>query len=279
MDPTPYPDLNAVLEELVAAIRRALGGAFVGAYLQGSFAIGGFDAHSDVDFIVVVDRQPTDGEVEILQGVHGRIYGLECPWAQHLEGSYFPTDVLRRCDGRGVKLWYLDHGARKLIPSEHCNTAVVRWTLHEHGVALAGPPVAELVDPVPVDVLRREIRETMLDWGREILAEPDRFRNRFYQSFIVLSYCRMLHDLRAGRIGSKREGAEWGKATFDPSWTGLIDRTWDGRPDPALSVRQPPDPADFERTLEFVEYVIGMIDEGENVLSRDWRTKRGRDHR
>jgi hypothetical protein len=128
--------------------------------------------------------------------------------------------------------------------------------VREHGVVLAGPPPAELVDPITASVLRREIWDTMRDWGREILTEPGRFTNRFYQSFIVLSYCRMLHDLHTGSIGSKREGAEWAKATLDGSWAELIDGAWDGRPNPSLSVRQPADPADFDRTLEFVEYVI-----------------------
>jgi hypothetical protein len=74
----------------------------------------------------------------------------------------------------------------------------------------------------------------------------------------VLSYCRMLHDLRSGRVGSKREGAEWAKAALDPSWVDLIDRAWGGRPNPSRSVREPPDPADFARTLEFVRYAIGL---------------------
>ncbi|MCK4975478.1 MAG: DUF4111 domain-containing protein, partial [Anaerolineales bacterium] len=76
------------------------------------------------------------------------------------------------------------------------------------------------------------------------------------QTFIVLSYCRMLHDLHAGFPGSKRAGAEWTKTTLDPSWSELIDRAWDGRPNPALSVRQPADPKDFANTLKFIQYVI-----------------------
>ncbi|MEK7786640.1 MAG: aminoglycoside adenylyltransferase domain-containing protein, partial [Chloroflexota bacterium] len=75
-------------------------------------------------------------------------------------------------------------------------------------------------------------------------------------TFIVLSYCRMLHDLHTGFPGSKRAGAKWAKAVLDPSWAGLVDRTWDGRPNPALSVRQPANPEDFKLTLEFVQYII-----------------------
>ena len=41
--PTPYPELNQVLAELVSGIQRILEHDFIGAYLQGSFALGDFD--------------------------------------------------------------------------------------------------------------------------------------------------------------------------------------------------------------------------------------------
>jgi hypothetical protein len=254
--PTPYPDLNAVLRELVAGVRAAVGDTFVAACLQGSFAVGDFDRHSDVDFIVAVAQELSDDHVQALQVMHERLYRLDCEWAQHLEGSYVPVHILRHCDQRGRLLWYLDHGSRSLIQSEHCNTAVVRQVVRQHGVVLAGPNPATLVDPVPVEVLRQEIMQTLSGWGRQILTDPEHFNNRFYQTFIVLNYCRMLHDLRAGTLGSKRAGAEWAKAALHPSWSGLIDRAWDGRPDPAVSARQPADPEDYKRTLEFIQYII-----------------------
>jgi hypothetical protein len=93
-------------------------------------------------------------------------------------------------------------------------------------------------------------------WWRQIQAAPESINNRFYQTFAVLHYCRLLHDLHTGFPGSKRAGAEWAKATLDPSWAGLIDRAWDGRPNPAVSVRQPADPQDLKSTLEFIPYII-----------------------
>jgi len=255
---TPYPDLNAVLQELVAGQRAALGSSFVAFFLQGSFAAGGFDRHSDVDWLAVVEDEPSGTQVDALQAMHERIYGLPSAWAQHLEGSYFPKQVLRSCSQRGQQLWYLDNGARSLVRSEHCNTAVVRWTVREHGIALAGPEPAALVEPIPDAVLRREVFETMRDWGQEILENPGHFDNRFYQSFIVLSYCRMLQTLHTGRIESKRAGAEWAKKHLDPSWAGLIDRTWAGRPIPEVSVRTPADPEDFRSTMEFVRHIVAL---------------------
>jgi hypothetical protein len=254
--PTPYADLNSVLRELVNNLRIVLNDNFVGAYLQGSFAVGDFDLSSDCDFIVVTENELSDNEVQALQGAHERIFRLDIPWAQHLEGSYFPKKTLCDYTRCGTELWYLDHGSRSLIRGKHCNTVVVRWVVRENGITLAGPSPETLVEPIPVEALRHEIMRTLVGWGHEVIADPDPYNNRFYQAFIVLNYCRMLHDLVNGFPGSKRAGAEWVKANLDPSWTDLIDRAWSGRPNPAVSVRQRADPQDFKDALRFIGFII-----------------------
>lgn len=259
--PTPFPDLNTVLRELVDSVQAVLGCTFLGFYLQGSFAVGDFDRHSDVDWIIVIEDELSEDQVAALQIMHERIYGLDCAWAQHLEGSYFPKDDLRHYAPRNKLLWYLDNGSRSLIQSGHCNTVVVRWVMREHGVALAGPDPATLVAPIPVPVLQREIVDAMNGWGQQIVADPGCINNRFYQGYAVLNYCRMLHDLHTGRCGSKRAGAEWAKVTLDPAWAGLIDRAWDCRPVPERSVRQPADPEELMRTVEFVQYILKLTQE------------------
>jgi hypothetical protein len=263
---TPYRELNAVLQDLVESVQAILGGTFLGAYLQGSFAVGDFDPHSDVDWIMAVEEELSEEQVHELQGMHERIFDLDCAWAQHLEGSYFPKEVLRRPPVRGEMLWFLDNGSRELIRSELCNRLVVRWQLREHGLALAGPPPATLVTPVTAEALRREIYAVIHDWGGEILADPGHYSNRFYQGFIVLSYCRMLHSLHTGEVRSKRQGAEWAKANLDRSWAELIDRAWATRPVPEVSVRQPADPEDMALTLEFVKTIIKASKESKNVI-------------
>ena len=255
--PTPYDDLNSVLGTLGAGIQAALGKTFVGAYLQGSFAIGDFDKDSDVDFVVAIRDELSDSQVAALQVVHANVYDLPSEWAKHLEGSYFPASVLRDPNQRGTPLWYLDHGSRSLVRSDHCNTMLVRQVVRDHGVTLAGPDPATLVDAIPVDALRNETRTTMLTWGREILSNPEPYANRFYQGYLVLNYARMLHDLIVGRPGSKRAGAEWAKTTFDPRWIDLIDSAWNCRQNPAVSVRTPADPVAFGRTLDFLRLVMG----------------------
>ena len=256
MTPTPYLELNEVLDELVSRMRAVLKTELVGAYLQGSFAVGDFDEHSDVDMVFVVLHEMASDQVDALQVMHDQIYQLDSRWAQHLEGSYFPTEILRTHAGRGQDLWYLDNGARFLIRSDHCNTILVRRVLWDKGIPLAGPSPRSLVEPISDKLLRAEIFETIDHWGRVILDDPGAYNNRFYQSFIVLNFCRMLHDLHHGRPGSKREGAEWAKSILDPCWSALIDAAWDGRPNPEIQVRQPADPLLFADTLRLVKVVI-----------------------
>ena len=64
--PTPYADLNQVLLELINSVQVVLKDNFVGAYLQGSFAVGDFDRDSDVDFIIVSEHALSEYDAGIL---------------------------------------------------------------------------------------------------------------------------------------------------------------------------------------------------------------------
>ncbi|MDQ2730353.1 MAG: DUF4111 domain-containing protein [Armatimonadota bacterium] len=256
--PTPIPEVNALLRELVTRIQDILNRNFLAAYLQGSFAIGDWDNDSDIDFIVATDHDVSDAELAALQAMHGTIYDLDSDWAKHLEGSYFPKDLLRKNDPERTPLLFLDNTFRELIRSDHCNNLVVRWAVRECGITLAGPPPSELIDPVSADDLRQEIRGTMRDWAQDLFANPEQVGNRWFQPYAVLSYCRMMHTLQTGRIESKLAGAEWAKTALDPRWTGLIERAWKERPNPSSKVRQPADKNDLESTFAFIRYALDV---------------------
>jgi predicted nucleotidyltransferase len=255
--PTAYPDLNTVLREFVASARKILGANFCGAYLQGSFALGDADEHSDVDFIVVTQDEVTDPQVEALQAMHKRLYALESPWAQHLEGSYVPRNELRRVDESRAPYWYLDNGASELVRDNHCNTAVVRWSLREFGVVLAGRDPKSLVEPVSAGELRSDVLIAMREWVDWL---RDHSLSRRAQSLLVLSICRMLHTCHSGRVTSKREAGEWALSALDTQWGPLIRRALDDRPDPWGKVHERADPDEADRTLAFLDYALKAAD-------------------
>jgi Domain of unknown function (DUF4111) len=257
--PTPYPALNAVLVDLVHGARSALAESFVGAYLQGSFAVGDADEHSDVDFLIATTQELSDAEVGELELMHQCIYdtaGTE--WARHLEGSYVPLRVLRRHVPPGVRLPYLDNGSRVIERSDHDDTLVVRWVLREHGIVLSGPDPKALVDPVPTDELRREIRRKIDGWGTEILCGPAYVKTRWGQPYVVLSFCRMLQTLETGRVESKRAGALWALRSLERQWSGLIEGAWKERLDPWVKVHQAAHEQDVESTIAFARYAIDL---------------------
>jgi hypothetical protein len=249
---TPFDDLNRLLVELVAGAREVLGESFCGAYLQGSFAVGDADAHSDVDFIVCTEDEVTPERRAELQALHQRLYALPTSWAQHLEGSYVPRAALRRPDPDRRPLLYLDNGATEFALDSHDNTAVVRWSLREHGVVLAGPDPRELVDPITADELRAEMHWALglwQDWFRSTGS-----MSRRALAVAVLSHARILHTLAVGEVSSKRSAGEWALDTLDVESSSLIRWALDDRPDPWTKVHEPADPARLRRTLQFADH-------------------------
>lgn len=262
----PYPELSAVLKEHARKLQEVLGNNFVGMYLQGSLAIGDFDLTSDVDFIVVTNEDLSAKQVKEVQEVHTLTYDQNNRWVKRLEYSFFPKHVLNKhsspyTDGKPTnpqsrELWYFDNGSPTIKRSDHCNTLVTRWTVRGKGITVLGPDPVTLIDPIPADELCKEIKETIVGWGEELIENPEPYRNRFYQSYLVLNYSRMLHALHQGKIGSKLSGINWAKSNLDPKWAELIDFCWEERQDTSISVKQPAKPDVFEKSLQFVKYAV-----------------------
>ena len=95
--PTPYPEVNTVLDELLREVRAVLGPEFVGMYLYGSLSSGDFDPpSSDIDFLVVTGDDLPEETLEALRAMHARIAAAGGHWVKELEGSYIPRAALRR---------------------------------------------------------------------------------------------------------------------------------------------------------------------------------------
>ena len=265
---THNPELDLVLLGHVERLQEALGELLVGVYLLGSLAIGDFDATSDIDFVVVTAGEMSESQVEKVQSAHNETYWQNFRWVKHLEYSFFPLTTLGhqsspftkygRAQDENRDLWYFEHGSPTIERSDHDNSLVVRWTLREKGLTVVGPEPISLLDPVSPNALREEIQLSLLGWGDELLKDSEPYRNRFFQAFIVLHYCRMLQDLNEGRITSKREGAQWAKSNLDSKWIPLIEYCWNDRQDPEIHISQPAVAKIFQQVLAFVEYCVAQ---------------------
>ena len=206
--------------------------------------------------MVATSRDVTTDQLARLQAMHARTFALDVAWAQHLEGSYIPTERLRRVDPARAPFPFLDNGKDKLVWDNHCNSAVVRWILREHGITLAGPEIANLVEPVSLADLRREGVAAMRDyatWARTLTA-----MSRWQQPYLVLTGCRILYTLETGEVVSKRGSAEWALGAVDGRWSNLIDAAVADRADPWLRVHLAAKPGAAQRTIEFMSYLEGL---------------------
>lgn len=246
--PTPYPKVNAVLDELLSSVQAVLRDQFVGMYLYGSLAGGDFNPEtSDVDFLVVTAGEVSDEMVSALQALHLRLAASGSKWAARLEGSYITQLALRRYDPVDGPFPCINEGEFYL--ARHGSDWIIqRHVLREHGVTLAGPAPRTLIDPVEPDDLRRAVLELLRGWWAPMLRDPARLRRPGHQAHAVLTMCRALHALAHGTIVSKPAAAHWAQPTLGEPWATLIAH--------AVTQRHDTQPDDLSETLDFIRYTL-----------------------
>lgn len=265
LSPTPHPDVNKILNLLLTDVKEILQDHFVGMYLFGSLANGDFDEHSDIDVLIVTDAEISDNIFSALKEMHERITRIDSPWAIQLEVSYIPQNALRRYDPANNLHPHMDRGNDETLHRmTHASDWIIqRHLLRERGIVITGPDLQTLIDPVSPSDIRQAIVDVLPLWVNPILADPSQIKSRGYQSFVVLSLCRMLYTLQYGTIISKRVAAQWGQDTLGKQWTSLIEDAWLGRQSPGLEAR----PADINETLDLIRHTLEYSKQIETQLN------------
>ena len=278
----PYPELREVLNVFVDEVAAELKENLIGIYLVGSIASGDFDLDSDVDFLVVTNTELTEANMKSLQDIQTRIHEIDCYPAKHLEGSYISMSDLNDWGTVGRKnLYYFDNGSTTYELSTHDNQWHVRWILRERGITLIGQKPETILQAIPPNKLSNEIKASMFQVKRFFEDEINRplsfFNSRFGQSFVVLTYCRMLHTLHTGTVQSKKVGAQWAKQFVDPKWVKLIDQAWNEREGVRfmVKIRQRAEQSLLDETLDFINYAVSQIDNVKVQTSYESSTKGG----
>jgi len=93
-------------------------------------------------------------------------------------------------------------------------------------------------------------------WVNPILDDPSQINKRGYQSYFVLSLCRMLYTLQYGTIVSKPVAAKWATDTLDAKWKPLIERAWIGRQNPGSDAQ----PEDITDTLDMIRFMMKQME-------------------
>lgn len=245
---TPYPEINAVLHHLLVQVQQILGSEFVGLYLYGSLSSGDFNLHSsDIDFLVVTTHELPESIVGKLEAMHQELARSPLKWAAKLEGSYLPLAHLRRYDPTAPPCPQINEG--RFYTAVHGSDWIIqRHILREQGVALAGPPLQQLIDPVLPAEIRQGVRGILQEWWAPMLDDPSFLQRPDYQAFAVLTMSRALYTLDHGEIASKPASAHWAKQQLGPEWAPFIDQ--------ALRWPQEPQPDMLAQTLELIRMTL-----------------------
>lgn len=218
MEATAYPEVNALVGELLEAIRGVLGARLVGVYLYGSAVAGSFDAGvSDVDLLAATAGEVDEGELGRLRRMHEGFARDHPGWEDRIEVAYVSVGGLRTFKEGRSWIGIVSPG-EPLHRIEVGRDWLMNWYLvREGGRTLFGPPPGEVIAPVTKAEFVASIREHGRAWG----GWTARLGGRRSQSYAVLTMCRALYTVRFGEHVAKGEAAAWAQGEL-PEWAGLI---------------------------------------------------------
>lgn len=246
--PTPYSEINAVLQRLLTGVRHVLANRFVGLYLYGSLASGDFNLEtSDIDFLVVTTEALPAETIAALGAMHQQLNASGLKWATKLEGSYVPQAWLRRHDPAASPCPQTNEG-NFYLAQQGSDWIIQRHILREQGVVVVGPPLHALIDPVAPEELRGAVRGFLREWWGPMLENPMRLQSSEYQAYAVLTMCRALQTLEQGAILSKPAAAHWAQQKFGEPWATVISE--------ALAWRNGDAFAHFDTVAALIRYTV-----------------------
>jgi len=210
----------ALLEELVADIRAALGDDLVAIYLFGSYVTGDFEPGvSDLDFVAVSARQLHEIDLGRLGMTHASFADRHPEWSDRIEVVYVSEDALRAFRTSPGRLAVISPGEPFHLRDEPPSEWIQNWYLvRETGVALFGPIATALIPPIAWPEFVAAIRR----YARGIAARSLDDVSPGQLAYNVLTICRALRAVETDTLDSKREAAAWVRER-DPDRAELID--------------------------------------------------------
>jgi len=256
--PTPYPDVNGVLHEFLVRIRAILGDSFTGMYLYGSLAQGDFNHESsDIDYIVISEREATDEQFAALGEMHARFRAGGSYWAEKIEAAYIQKDALNVPDSHSAAYPQLEKGRDFARGPLEPGWPFQRYVLRNQGIVIAGPDPATLMAPVPPQELAEADMAIVRMWQQQSRSDPswlDWVRRRGEHRFFLVTLCRSLYRLEHGTLASKATAARWGQEALARRWAKLIARAFMHRGgDEAVTDEELAD------TLAFLDYTMARL--------------------
>jgi predicted nucleotidyltransferase len=255
-----HPEVSALIEDLLAGVREALGDNLLGFYLRGSLALGDFDPEtSDVDILVVTWLPVSEAEFEGLAALHARVPpAKDNEYRRRYEVSYIDRASIKRFGPGERRHPRCADDAPFGWAGHRPNWVLERWTVRERGVTLLGPDPKTLIDPVDAEEIRQavrdELRERLRHWTDGSWPREDML-HRGAQAFEVETVCRALYTLATGGLPTKPQAVAWALVAVPERWRALIEWAREYRGDGTR------DGAKIEDVMSLLEWAVSRVND------------------
>lgn len=227
--PTPFTDVNLVLDHFRSHLQALLGSDLVGIYLVGSLALGDFNPRSsDIDFIVVTSTAIAPEGFTALQHIHTQFAASHSPWAEKVEAIYVPASALRHSAADTSHYPQIEKGKSLSLAPLEDGWVFQCLTIRDHGMIVIGPNPRTLVDTIETQELCTAAKMIVGRWTEQALHDPTWLpwlRQPHAQAFVVQTLCRLQYTLATGTVASKRRATEWTQKTYGEPWATFIEQS------------------------------------------------------
>jgi aminoglycoside 9-adenylyltransferase len=200
---------NDQINDVLNLAKKTLGDSMIGAYLFGSFTIGGLKPQSDIDILIAVTHSIAESDRQRLISKLLDISG-DSSVESHLRPVEVTivriSDIVPWCYPPRAELVYgewlrAEYEAGRIPPPAHDpDLAIVLTSARLNSLTLFGPSAQDLFDPIPFSDLRLAITQSLPKLLEGLKGDE---RN------VLLTLARMWMTLSTGEIVSKDAAAQW----------------------------------------------------------------------
>lgn len=224
-----YSITHPLIIDLVSGIISILGkDGVAGIYLGGSLAIGGFDeTKSDIDFLVVMQKLPSQQQIEQLTQLHSKIRNkLANRLYTNYEGEYLTAEQVKSPLEKDITSLHLGSDGHFREEQQGPSLVVDLWKIRESGFVVIGPTPSSIIGGISVVDMLNAKKELFNSWwlpklrGKELMDDE-------YQAYAVLTMTRIMYGfVRRGEV-SKKRSADWFTQEY-PQYSKLVEMalTW-----------------------------------------------------
>ena len=204
-------EISTQLSKVLSVIERHLEPTLLAVHLYGSAVDGGLKPYSDIDLLVTVTVRLDETtrrallndllEVSTFPGESEALRAIEVTVVVH-------DDIMPWCYPAKRELQFGEWQRNDILAgifepaTIDIDLAILLTKAREHSVALVGPAVEKLFDPVPEQDLFKALNETLKLWN----SQPDWAGD---ERHVVLTLSRIWYSAATGKIAPKDVAADW----------------------------------------------------------------------